>query len=171
MALHVSRPGSNSSARPQVSCFSWASGTGSRREVPGFGSIGCSSSWTSSSGSFYHPGRPLLRKRSARRSGARSNSWPTGCEIPHYFERVLGRNRSRGPWLVGARLTYADLSLAQVVAGCFCISQRDAQRPQAAAIEEAPRRGVRSSHASSYVNRGADCRSIDDIWRYPELGG
>jgi glutathione S-transferase len=34
-----------------------------------------------------------------------------------YFERVLERNPARGPWLVGARLTYADLSLAQVVAG------------------------------------------------------
>jgi glutathione S-transferase len=30
---------------------------------------------------------------------------------------VLERNPARGPWLVGARLTYADLSLAQVVAG------------------------------------------------------
>jgi glutathione S-transferase len=34
-----------------------------------------------------------------------------------YFERVLERNPARGPWLVGARATYADLSLAQVVAG------------------------------------------------------
>lgn len=34
-----------------------------------------------------------------------------------YFERVLARNaRGRG-WLVGARLTYADLSLFQVLAG------------------------------------------------------
>jgi glutathione S-transferase len=33
-----------------------------------------------------------------------------------YFERVLELNR-RGPWLVGARLTYADLSMAQVIAG------------------------------------------------------
>ncbi|MDY6948260.1 MAG: glutathione S-transferase [Pseudomonadota bacterium] len=34
-----------------------------------------------------------------------------------YFEKVLTRNRSAGPWLVGGRVTYADLSLAQVVAG------------------------------------------------------
>jgi glutathione S-transferase len=34
-----------------------------------------------------------------------------------YFERVLERNLARGPWLVGSRLTYPDLSLAQVVAG------------------------------------------------------
>jgi glutathione S-transferase len=33
-----------------------------------------------------------------------------------YFERVLARN-DRGPGMVGRNLTYADLSLAQVVAG------------------------------------------------------
>ncbi|HYH43551.1 MAG TPA: glutathione S-transferase family protein [Burkholderiales bacterium] len=34
-----------------------------------------------------------------------------------YFERVLERNPGRGPWLVGSQVTYADLSLAQVIAG------------------------------------------------------
>ncbi|HKE44234.1 MAG TPA: glutathione S-transferase family protein [Steroidobacteraceae bacterium] len=34
-----------------------------------------------------------------------------------YFERVLTRNHTRSGWLVGARLTYADLSLAQVISG------------------------------------------------------
>jgi glutathione S-transferase len=34
-----------------------------------------------------------------------------------YFERVLGRNNSRGGHLVGARLSYSDLSLFQIVAG------------------------------------------------------
>jgi glutathione S-transferase len=34
-----------------------------------------------------------------------------------YFEQVLERNRARGPWLVGARLTYVDLSMAQVIEG------------------------------------------------------
>ena len=34
-----------------------------------------------------------------------------------YFERVLERNPGRGPWLIGTRLTYADLSLAQVIGG------------------------------------------------------
>lgn len=48
----------------------------------------------------------------------------TGCLLAErlpkylgYFEDVLSRN-PRGPhWLVGARLTYADLSLFQIVAG------------------------------------------------------
>jgi glutathione S-transferase len=34
-----------------------------------------------------------------------------------YFERVISRNVEGGPGMVGARITYADLSLAQVVAG------------------------------------------------------
>ena len=34
-----------------------------------------------------------------------------------YFERVVERNRARGPWLVGTRLNYADLSMAHVIAG------------------------------------------------------
>ncbi|MGB6604930.1 MAG: glutathione S-transferase [Steroidobacteraceae bacterium] len=34
-----------------------------------------------------------------------------------YFEEVLGRNRAHAPWMAGARLSYADLSTAQVIAG------------------------------------------------------
>jgi len=34
-----------------------------------------------------------------------------------YFEKVLERNPARGGWLVGSRLCYADLSIAQVIAG------------------------------------------------------
>jgi glutathione S-transferase len=34
-----------------------------------------------------------------------------------YFERVLTLNRARGPWMVGARVSTADLSMAQVLAG------------------------------------------------------
>jgi glutathione S-transferase len=34
-----------------------------------------------------------------------------------WFDRVLDRNPRRGGWLAGARLTYADLSLFQIVEG------------------------------------------------------
>lgn len=34
-----------------------------------------------------------------------------------YFEKVLERNQERGGWLVGSKLTYADLSIGQVIAG------------------------------------------------------
>jgi len=34
-----------------------------------------------------------------------------------YFERVLELNRAGGPWLVGARLGYVDLSMAHLIEG------------------------------------------------------
>jgi glutathione S-transferase len=34
-----------------------------------------------------------------------------------YFERVLTLNRAHSPWMVGPRLTYADLCMAQLLAG------------------------------------------------------
>ena len=34
-----------------------------------------------------------------------------------YFERVIRRNHAAGHWLVGRRLCYADLSMAQIMAG------------------------------------------------------
>lgn len=56
------------------------------------------------------------QKREARRRAADflANRLPKYLD---YFEQVLARNaRGRG-WLVGARLTYADLSVFQVLAG------------------------------------------------------
>jgi len=35
----------------------------------------------------------------------------------NYFERVIERNAARGPWMVGRSLSYADLSMAQIMAG------------------------------------------------------
>jgi glutathione S-transferase len=52
-----------------------------------------------------------------------------------YFERVLERNRAGGPWMAGARCTYADLSMAQVVAGLRFAFPRAAQ----AALRRKPR--------------------------------
>jgi glutathione S-transferase len=43
-----------------------------------------------------------------------------GVRLPKfvsYFERVIELNPGRGPWMVGSRLSYADLSMAQVIAG------------------------------------------------------
>jgi glutathione S-transferase len=34
-----------------------------------------------------------------------------------YFEHVLELNRAHRPWMVGTRVSYADLSMAQVIAG------------------------------------------------------
>jgi glutathione S-transferase len=56
------------------------------------------------------------QKREAKRRSTdfRANRLP---KFLGYFEHLLERNRARTPRLVGTRLTYADLSLAQVIAG------------------------------------------------------
>ena len=56
------------------------------------------------------------QRREAKRRAAdlRANRLPKYLD---YFESVLRANPRRSGWLVGARLTYADLSLFQVIAG------------------------------------------------------
>ncbi len=90
-----------------------------------------------------------------------------------YFERVLALNRSRGPWMVGARVSYADLSMAQVLAGlryAFPIASGRAlrSRPRLRALHEAvfarPRleRYLASGRRVPFNN--------EDLFRhYPEL--
>ena len=90
-----------------------------------------------------------------------------------YFERVLDLNRRHAPWLAGARLSYADLTLAQVVAGldyAFPRATRRAlrRRPRLqrlhAAVFERPRiaRYLASGRRVAFNN--------DDLFRhYPEL--
>jgi glutathione S-transferase len=90
-----------------------------------------------------------------------------------YFERVLTLNRAHGPWLVGARVTTADLSLAQVLAGlryAFPIASartlrsRPRLRSLQAAVFERPRiaRYLASGRRVPFNN--------EDLFRhYPEL--
>ena len=90
-----------------------------------------------------------------------------------YFERILSRNAPRHRYLLGARLTYADLSLFQIVAGLNYAFPRNMARTARgfrrlyalhAAIQERPR-------IAAYL---ASARRIpfneDGIFRhYPEL--
>jgi glutathione S-transferase len=90
-----------------------------------------------------------------------------------YFERVLALNRAVGPWLVGARVTTADLSMAQVLAGlryAFPIASarvlrsRPRLRALQAAVFERPRiaRYLASGRRVPFNN--------EDLFRhYPEL--
>jgi glutathione S-transferase len=90
-----------------------------------------------------------------------------------YFEGVLKRNTQRGDWMVGPRLTYADLSMAQVLAGlryAFPNASRGAlrSRPRLRALHRAAfsrpriRRYLASDRRIAFNN--------DDIFRrYPEL--
>jgi glutathione S-transferase len=90
-----------------------------------------------------------------------------------YFERVLTLNRARGPWMVGARLTTADLSMAQVLAGLRyafplasgrALRSRPRLRALQAAVFERPRiaRYLASGRRVPFNN--------EDLFRhYPEL--
>jgi glutathione S-transferase len=90
-----------------------------------------------------------------------------------YFESVLTRNRAHAPWLAGARLTYADLSMAQVLAGLRYAFPKATgrvlrKRPRLARLHDAvfarPRiaRYVRSGRRVSFNN--------EDLFRhYPAL--
>jgi len=82
-----------------------------------------------------------------------------------YFERVIERNPDGGPWLAGKQLSYADLSMAQVLAGlgyAFPRASKKALRacPRLRALQQAvfarPRikRYVASGRRLAFNNEG-----------------
>jgi glutathione S-transferase len=90
-----------------------------------------------------------------------------------YFERVLEKNRARGPWMVGVRASYADFSMAHVIAGLrYAFPRASAQ-----ALRRRPR--LRALHDAVYARPGiarylASDRRLpfnnEDLFRhYPEL--
>jgi glutathione S-transferase len=92
-----------------------------------------------------------------------------------YFERVIERNPERGPWMVGQKITYADLSTAQVIAGlkyAFPNATRNAlrSRPRLHKLHDAV---FARPNIARYVGSGRRLApNNDDIFRrYPELGG
>ena len=121
------------------------------------------------SGLYYEDQKAAAKRRA---KDFRENRMP---KFLGYFERVLERNRSGGPGMVGKRITYADLSIAQVIAGlryAFPAASRKALRatPRLEALHDAvfarPRikRYVASKRRLAFNN--------DDIFRrYKELDG
>jgi glutathione S-transferase len=90
-----------------------------------------------------------------------------------YFERVLELNRTRGPWMVGARLSYVDLSMAQMIAGlryAFPAASRSAfrNRPRLRVLHDIVFDRPRIAH---YVASGRRLAfNNEDLFRhYPEL--
>jgi glutathione S-transferase len=92
-----------------------------------------------------------------------------------YFERVIERNPDSDKWMAGSRLTYVDLSMAQVLAGlryAFPAASRKALRacPRLCALHDdvftRPRikRYVASGRRLAFNNDGI-------FRRYPELDG
>jgi glutathione S-transferase len=92
-----------------------------------------------------------------------------------YFERVLMRNGSGDRHLVGARLSYADLSLFQIVAGLRyafprAMARLEPQHPRVAALYE--RVAQRPRIAAYLVSERRIAFNQQGIFRhYPELDG
>lgn len=118
---------------------------------------------------YYEDQKPQARRRAADFLGNRLPKYLG------YFERVLARNaRGRG-WLVGARLTYADLSMFQVLAGLEYAFPRTMKRVSRRyrrlrtlrrAVEERPR-------IAAYLqsNRRIPFNTEGVFRLYPELDG
>lgn len=90
-----------------------------------------------------------------------------------YFERVLERNPDSDQWMVGAGLTYVDLSMAQIVAGlryAFPATSRKVLRacPRVRALHD---KVFARPRIKRYVTSGRRLAfNNDDIFRrYPEL--
>jgi glutathione S-transferase len=112
------------------------------------------------------------QKAEARRSAAevKANRLPKYLD---YFDRIIERNGS-GPWMVGRRICYADLTLAQVLVGMAyafpdTTSKLLRKRPRLERLRETAfarpriRRYLASGRRLAFNN--------DDLFRsYPELG-
>jgi len=90
-----------------------------------------------------------------------------------YFERVLELNHSGEPWMVGARLSYVDLSMAQVIAGLryafpSASSRAFRSRPRLRALHDAVFAQPRIARYAASGRREAF--NNEDLFRhYPEL--
>jgi glutathione S-transferase len=126
----------------------------------------------------HHPIAGSLYYRDQKREAARTAARFRAERMPTYlgwFERVLARNAKRGGWLVGARLTYADLSLFQVVAGLRyafpnAMERSEREHPRVVALHD---RVAERPNVGAYL---ASERRIpfneNGIFRhYPELDG
>jgi glutathione S-transferase len=86
---------------------------------------------------------------------------------------VLDLNRAHRPWLVGARVSYADLSMAQVIAGLNyafpkAMQRATRKRPQLVALHDAVFARPRiARYAAS--GRRLPFNNEDLFRHYPEL--
>jgi glutathione S-transferase len=90
-----------------------------------------------------------------------------------YFERVIQRNHARSHWMVGSKMSYVDLSMAQVVAGlryAFPLASRVSLRrcPRLRTLHE---RAFGQPRIRAYLASGRRVPfNNDGIFRhYPEL--
>jgi glutathione S-transferase len=124
----------------------------------------------------HHPIAARLYYEQQKQAAKRRSREFLGNRLPkflHYFETVLKAKKSRTPWMVGTRLSYADLSMAQIIAGLRfafpnaserALSSHPRLRALHDAVFERPRisRYVASERRMAFNNEG--------IFRhYPEL--
>ena len=116
-------------------------------------------------GLYYEQQKPAAKRRSQEFIMQRIPKYL------NYFEHIIERNAAR--WMVGRRLTYADLSMAQIMAGLHyafprAMQARRRRYPRLHALHEAvfARPNIRR-----YVNSGRRLAFNDEgIFRhYPEL--
>lgn len=105
------------------------------------------------------------QQKAAARRAARQFRTERLPKYLDYFERVAVANPARAGWLVGTRLTYVDLSMAQVIAGLrYAFPRASARalrtRPRLSALHEAVfkrpriRRYVRSGRRVAFNESG-----------------
>ena len=120
-------------------------------------------------GLYYDDQKPEACRRA---DDFRRNRIPKFLE---YFERVLAQNPRGERWLVGARLTYADLSLFQVVEGLTYAFPRAMERQLKRYPKLAALRGRVASRPRIKAYLASERRipfNEDGIFRhYPELDG
>ena len=119
------------------------------------------------SGLFYEDQKPEAKARSADFVKARAPKYLV------YFEQVLERNRSKGGWAVGERMSYVDTSLFQIVEGMRYAFPRamgriERQTPRLSALRDqvAGRAGIKAYLAS---DRRIPFNEQGIFRRYPEL--
>lgn len=124
----------------------------------------------------HHPiGMGLYYEDQKREAKRRADDFRS-ARIPKfldYFEKVLTRNRVPGPWLVGRQVTYADLSLAQAIAGIrYALPKATAKalrkRPRLEKLHDAV---FELPRIRDYAESGRRLAfNNDDLFRnYPEL--
>jgi glutathione S-transferase len=126
----------------------------------------------------HHPVGGGLYYRQQKREAKRRSREFRDSRMPKflgYFERVMSGNASNRTWMVGSRISYVDLSMAQVIAGlryAFPVASRRALRrcPRLRALQDEV---FGRPNIERYVASGRRLAFNEDgiFRRYPELDG
>ncbi len=126
----------------------------------------------------HHPIAGSLYYEDQKREAKRAGDHFTAERIPKflpYFESVLARGGPRAPWLAGARLSYADLSLFQAVEGlryAFPRAMKRLEKKLPRTIQLRDRVAARPRVASYLASERRLPFNESGIFRhYPELDG